>query len=246
MNSLRSVQRALEYEIERQTAALDAGETVVQETRHFDESTGTTSTMRTKEEAEDYRYFPEPDLVPLRPPREWIEELATSQPELPAERRSRLVDDLGVPADKVALLQSDDEDTLSAALAAGADAVAAVNWITAELRAAGRVPGDRLAELLSLIADASVSTTGARTALKHMVDTGSTAREAVDATGVAQVSDQSELEAVIDRVLAAHPDEAARLRNGEKQLFGWFMGEIRNQLPGFNPTVAADLLRSRA
>ena len=245
MNSLRSVQRALEFEVERQTAALRAGDAVVQETRHFDETSGRTSGMRSKEEAFDYRYFPEPDLVPLRPPAEWIEALAATQPELPAARRRRLVDVLGVPADRVALLGADDERVLTDALAAGAEPAAAVAWITGEIRALGRVSGARLADLLRLIDSGAVSVTGAKQALRHMVETGSAAEEAISAAGVVQVSDEAALAEVVDRVLAAHPDEVGRLGAGEQKLVGFFVGLVMREHKGANPKLVNELIRRR-
>ena len=243
MYSLRSVQRALEYEIERQTGVLEAGRAVAQETRHFDENSGRTSTMRTKEEAEDYRYFPEPDLVPVRPPAEWIRQLASTQPELPAERRRRLVDDLGVPAEKVASLDADDEDTLAAAVAAGADPVAAVNWITGELRSIGRVAGPSLADLLRMIEGGAVSATGAKEALRRMVEQGETAAQAVAAAGVEQVSDETALAAAVQSVLDEHPDEVARLRAGKSELVGFFVGAVMRRNKGANPTLVNQLVR---
>jgi aspartyl-tRNA(Asn)/glutamyl-tRNA(Gln) amidotransferase subunit B len=261
MNSLRSLGRALEYEIDRQCGLLDAGERVVQETRHWDESAGVTHTMRTKEEADDYRYFPEPDLVPVAPDetmrqraREWL-------PELPAARRARLIREWGITAQDARVLV----DTIGLADFAEAAAAAlrhgtlkdVVNWCTGDLLAyvhetglapaALRLTPDALAELIDLVADGTLSRNQAKDVLAEPLRTGKRPKQVVEERGLAQVSDEGELTRIVDEVIASHPDVVAEYRSGDdktrKKKRGFLMGEAMKATKGQgNPQLLNRLL----
>jgi aspartyl-tRNA(Asn)/glutamyl-tRNA(Gln) amidotransferase subunit B len=264
MNSLRSLGRALEYEIERQCGLLDGGERVVQETRHWDENAGVTQTMRTKEEADDYRYFPEPDLVPVAPDDAMRERVRDSMPELPAARRARLMAEWGISEHEARVLI----DTLGLADYAEAAVTAlqggtpkdVVNWCTGDLlgylHETGLAPGalrlspDALASLIDLIADGTLSRPLAKEVLAESLRTGKRPREVVEERGLAQVSDESELASVVDEILAAHPDVVSDYRAGDdkarKKKRGFLMGEAMKATKGQgNPQLLNRLLDDR-
>ncbi len=258
MNSLRSLQRALEYEAVRQARALAAGEELVQETRHWNEKDGTTHPMRSKEEAEDYRYFPEPDLVPLSPPKEWVAEIATSLPELPEARRRRFVQTYGIErrVAEVLVANSGLDSLFEAAVRAGAPAREAANWVTGEVL--GRInettghtrnpglTGKQLADLLGMVASGKLSTRLARRALEVVMDTGKDPARVVDELGLAQVSDEGELATIVERVLGDNPDVVDRFRAGEEKLLSFFVGQVMKETRGkANPKVVNDLLRKK-
>jgi aspartyl-tRNA(Asn)/glutamyl-tRNA(Gln) amidotransferase subunit B len=264
MNSLRSLGRALEYEIERQCGLLDEGKRVVQETRHWDENAGVTQTMRSKEEADDYRYFPEPDLVPVAPDDAMRERVRASMPELPAARRARLIAEWGITAQDARVLI----DTIGLADYAEAAASAlrrgvpkdVVNWCTGDLLAylheTGLAPGalrlapDALAELIDLVADGTLSRNLAKDVLAESLRTGKRPREVVEERGLAQVSDEGELASIVDEIIAAHPDVVAEYRSGDdkarKKKRGFLMGEAMKATKGQgNPQLLNRLLDSR-
>lgn len=264
MNSLRSLGRALEYEVERQVALLEAGERVAQETRHWDEEDGRTHGMRSKEEAFDYRYFPEPDLVPVVPDRAWRERVRASMPELPAARRARLVDEWGVTEHDARVLVGAPglAEWAEVAVAAldGGSARDVVNWCVGDvlgfLNETGLSPEvlplapDGLAELVGLVADGTLSRNLARDVLGECLREPKRPREVVEERGLAQVSDEGELGAVVDRVLAEHPDEVERYRAGDekarKKLRGFFMGQAMAATRGQgNPQLLNRLLDER-
>jgi aspartyl-tRNA(Asn)/glutamyl-tRNA(Gln) amidotransferase subunit B len=257
MNSLRSLVRALEYERGRQIAVLESGESVVQETRHWNEAAGRTEGMRSKEEAFDYRYFPEPDLVPVAPPEEWKARVREALPELPAARRARLATEWGVSEHDAAVLVGTPglADFASAAVTAGAPARDVVVWCTGEIlrfiNEGGTIAasGAALAELIALVRDGTISTLQAKTIVDEIL-AGRPAREVVAERGLAQVSDESALAPAIDKILAGHPDEVARWRGGDdkerKKLKGFFMGLVMKELKGQgNPQVLTRLLEER-
>ncbi|MGH8993235.1 MAG: Asp-tRNA(Asn)/Glu-tRNA(Gln) amidotransferase subunit GatB, partial [Acidimicrobiia bacterium] len=261
MNSLRSLARALEYEAGRQAAVLAEGGRITQETRHWDEEAGRTHPLRSKEEAFDYRYFPEPDLVPLAPPAEWRERVRVAMPELPAERRRRLVGEWGISDTEAGVLQSAGlADFAAAAVAAGAPPREVTNWVTGDLLAhvkeAGLEPRalaltpQGLAELVALVGDGTLSRPLAKEVLAAALAGEGTPKAVVAARGLAQVSDEAELSAVVDGVLAAHPAEVERYREGEdkdrKKLRGFFMGQVMAATKGRgNPQVLNRLLDDR-
>jgi aspartyl-tRNA(Asn)/glutamyl-tRNA(Gln) amidotransferase subunit B len=247
LNSFRSLERALAYEVERHRTALLLGEPIAQETRGWDEEAGRTIVQRSKEEANDYRYFPEPDLPPLRPSPAWVAELRDALPELPAARRSRYVDALGLSSYDAGVLTSD------AALAAyydavvesGADPKAAANWVTGELsrllnqHAAEGIRADAialrpagLAELLGEIAEGRVSATNAKAVLATTFASGESPRAVIERDGLGQVSDAGALGAEVDAVLVAYPDQVAAYRAGKVQLFGFLVGQVMKATAG--------------
>jgi aspartyl-tRNA(Asn)/glutamyl-tRNA(Gln) amidotransferase subunit B len=247
MNSLRSLGRALEYEIERQTELLESGGRVVQETRHWDEGAGVTHGLRSKEEAFDYRYFPEPDLVPVAPDAAMRAAARASLPELPAARRARFESEWGIGADDARLLVEvpglDAYTEAAVAALSGGTAKDVVNWATGDLLAhlheegvtpgELRLPPDGLAELVGLVADGTLSRDLAKQALAKSLASGDRPKAVAEAEGLVQVSDAGELGAVVERVLAEHADEVAAYRAGvaagdakAKKKRGFFFGQV--------------------
>ncbi|MDX1689842.1 MAG: Asp-tRNA(Asn)/Glu-tRNA(Gln) amidotransferase subunit GatB [Acidimicrobiia bacterium] len=256
MNSLRSLQRALAYEIERQTRVLDDGGTIHQETRHWDEETGRTEPGRSKEESSDYRYFPEPDLVPVEIGEDVVERLRDGLPELPAARRKRFLA-LGVDEDGARQLAEDDLLTgvFDGAVAEGAEPRAASNWLTGEviawMRREGRAPealtGAHLAELVAMIETGDVSSTAAKDVLGGVLDGEGSPRTVAEARDLMQISDDDALVEVVDAVLAANADERERLAGGDTKLVGFFVGQVMRETGGkADPKRAGELVRERA
>jgi aspartyl-tRNA(Asn)/glutamyl-tRNA(Gln) amidotransferase subunit B len=264
MNSLRSLGRAIESEIERQGELLDSGERVPQETRHWDEADGRTHGMRSKEEANDYRYFPEPDLVPIAPDGAQLARAADSVPELPGARRERLVEAWGI-ADADAVVLVDVEGLAAYAeveVAALTDGTPreVVNWATgavlAFLNETGVRVGDLalepggLAELVGLVARGTISRNQAQDVLGEALRTGSRPSAIVAERGMEQVSDEGALAEVVDRILSEHPDDVDAYRTGDdkvrKKKRGYLMGEAMKALQGQgNPQVLNQLLDER-
>ena len=264
MNSLRSLGRAIDFEIERQVAALEAGERIVQETRHWDEADGRTHGMRTKEGSSDYRYFPEPDLVPVAPSDAMRAAAAASVPELPAARRARLASDWGVSdADARVLVDVDGlADFAAAAVAtlAGGTARDVANWCTGDVMAYLNETGlsvevlplapDGLAELVGLVAAGTISRNQAKDVLAECLRTPKRPAQVVQERGLEQVSDAGALAAVVDQVLAANADAVAEYRSGDdkarKKKRGFLMGECMKALQGQgNPQLLNALLDER-
>jgi aspartyl-tRNA(Asn)/glutamyl-tRNA(Gln) amidotransferase subunit B len=253
MNSVRSLERALTYEIERQTRALENGEPITQETRHWDEDSGTTKSMRSKEEAFDYRYFPEPDIPALEPPTIWVEEIRASLPELPRARRRRFTDELGLKPDVARVLVADRDaaEMFERAVGLGADPVASANWVTqdvAGLRKAGEgaLTPQHVADLVRLLGDDTISGAGAKRALEEAFETGDPIEAIVDRLGLRQVSDSGALGKLADEVIAENPDVAEKFRGGKEGVIGFLVGQLMKKAGGSaNPKVAQDLLRER-
>jgi len=261
LNSFRSLERALAFEVERHTDALERGETLVQETRGWDETAGRTIVQRSKEEANDYRYFPEPDLPPLRPAPAWVEELRAGLPELPARRRARYVDELGLSAYDAGVLTSD------AALAAYFDAVvaggtapkAAANWVTGEFshllnqQAATGLRADRvalrpagLAELIGEVEAGRVSAANAKAVLAIVFETGVSPLTVIEREGFAQVSDTGTIGGEVDAVLAEHPEQVAEYRSGKTQVMQFLVGQVMKRTAGrADARLVNDELRRR-
>ena len=259
LNSFRSLERAMEHEIARQAELLERGERVIQETRGWDEAVGRTIVQRSKEEANDYRYFPEPDLPPLRPFPEWVEELRVRLPELPAARRARYVEALGLSRYDAGVLTAD------AALAAYFDAVVAAgvppkpaaNWVTGEFsrllnaRAASGLTADRVAlspqRLAELIADVEagrVSGTNAKAILATVFESGEPPRKVIEREGLGQVSDAAQISEAVREVLAAHPAQVAEYRAGRQQLYGFLVGQVMKRTGGrADPRLVNEELR---
>jgi aspartyl-tRNA(Asn)/glutamyl-tRNA(Gln) amidotransferase subunit B len=254
LNSLRSLHRAVAYEAERQRRVLAEGGKLVQETRHWDEGAGRTEPMRSKEFATDYRYFPEPDLVPIEATASWVEGLGADLPELPAERRARLAAATGLPAKEVGWLARDPEVlAYFEAVAAGRDPKVAAGWVMGELQrnlrefghtmATSPVGPERLGQLLDLLAAGTVSATAAKDVLAEMFSTEAPPATIVERKGLAQISDTGELEAVVARVVAANPDLAERFRGGKRGVLGALVGQVMRETRGrANPKLVNDLL----
>jgi len=245
INSFRALHRAIVFEVDRQRKALESGGTVVQETRGWSESEERTFSQRSKEFAEDYRYFPEPDLPPLEIDRGWIEELRAGLPELPAPRRSRLATEHALPATDAALIAGDRilADLFEEATRAGAPAKQTANWIIGEVAPTGKVPSGRnLAELIKLVGDGSITRDQGREVLMESVETGRTPAEIVAEHGYAQVSDPSELRVIVEAVIDANPKAVEDYRRGKTQVANALLNEIRKKAPQANPKVARELL----
>jgi aspartyl-tRNA(Asn)/glutamyl-tRNA(Gln) amidotransferase subunit B len=253
MNSIRSLERALTFEIARQTKALENGEALVQETRHWDEDAGATKSMRSKEEAFDYRYFPEPDIPALEPSDAWIREIRATLPELPRARRSRYGETLGVKPDTVRVLVADRSSTVlfEDAIALGAEPVAAANWITQDVAALRNAGGDgaitaqHVADLVRLLAEGVLSGAGAKQALEGAFASGEGIASIVETRGLAQISDTDALGALVDDVLAENPEVVEKFRGGKKDVLGFLVGQLRKRNPAANPSVARELLLER-
>lgn len=258
INSFRFVQKAMEYEIRRQEKVLREGGRVVQETRLWNTEKEITVVMRGKEEAHDYRYFPEPDLVPLIIPQEWIEEVRKTLPELPDAKRDRFVREYGIPVyDAEVLTTSKDlAHYFEACVKAYPQPKTASNWIMTELlrelKNSGHeivecpIPPDRLAGLLKMIDNGTISGKIAKAVFEEMYRSGRPAEEIVKEKGLTQISDEGALEALIDEVLQSHPNERESYRQGKSQLLGFFVGQVMKRSQGkANPGKVNDLLKRK-
>jgi aspartyl-tRNA(Asn)/glutamyl-tRNA(Gln) amidotransferase subunit B len=258
LNSVRSLERALRFEEERQRNALENGEPLVQETRHFDEETGATHTLRSKEEAFDYRYFPEPDLPPLEPDRAWVQALEAGLPELPAARRDRYVTELGLRPEQARILVGSPATAafFEATVALGADPVAASNWITQDLAglvntarielAAAKVTPKHIADLVALVADDTISATGAKQMLEEAFETGDAAEAIVERRGLRQVVDSAALEAWVDEAIAENPGPVEQFRGGKEGALNAVLGQVMKKSGGSaNPKAVRELLLQR-
>jgi aspartyl-tRNA(Asn)/glutamyl-tRNA(Gln) amidotransferase subunit B len=243
VNSLRSVERALTYEIQRQGQVLASGTRVVQETRHWHEDGGYTSPGRSKEQAEDYRYFPEPDLVPIAPAREWVDQLRATLPEPPAERRRRLVADWGFTELELRdVLGTGSLDQIADTVAAGCSPAAARKWWSGELARRANAAGLELedvgitpaqvAELQGLIDARTINDTLARQVIDGVLAGEGSPTEVVDARGLAVVSDDGALAEAVEAAIAADPDVAERIRAGKVQAAGALIGAVMKAMKG--------------
>ncbi len=258
VNSFKFVQKALEYEIKRQAQVLDEGGRVVQETRLFDSGKGVTFSMRSKEEAHDYRYFPEPDLVPIVTSLEAIEAIRRTIPELPEAKRERFVKEYGLPEYDADML------TQSRALAAYYEEAAKLsgqpkvisNWMMGELMRLLSTEGkeiedcpvrpDRLAGMVKMISDGTISTKIAKTVFEDMYGTGKDAETVVREKGLVQVSDSGEIENIITDVIKANPAQHADYKGGKDKLFGFFVGQVMKASKGkANPELVNELLKKK-
>ena len=259
LNSFRHVQKAIDFEFQRQVAAVEAGEVIYQETRTFDSGKGSTSVLRLKEDANDYRYFTEPDLAPVRLTPAWIEGQRSSLPELPRARKTRYQDQLGLSEYDAQLLTEDKATAafFDALCAAGAPPKTAANWITGPVagwlneRASSidRLPvaAASLAALIGLIEARTVSHSAAQQIFVRMAEEPNAQPKALaEKMGLVQESNEDALMAVVDSVLADWPEKVAEYQSGKKGLIGLFMGEVMKRSRGSaDPKVATDLLRRR-
>ncbi len=255
MNSFRNVQRALEYEIRRQRDRLLEGETIVQETLLWDPDRNVTNSMRGKEEAHDYRYFPDPDLVPIVIDDVWLEAMRQTLPELPAERKNRFVQALGLPEYDAEVLTSAKElaDYFEAAAQGYANAKKLSNWIMTELMrefkgetaddiASCRVTPQGLAALLTMIDGGSISGKIAKTVFAEMLATGQAPEVIVKEKNLVQMSDAGDLVKTVRDILAQNPEQVAQFREGKTKVMGFFVGQLMKQTQGrANPQLANDL-----
>jgi aspartyl-tRNA(Asn)/glutamyl-tRNA(Gln) amidotransferase subunit B len=251
VNSLRSVERAVRYEIERQAAVLDEGAPVALETRHFHEDTGVTTAGRSKEEAQDYRYFPEPDLVPVAPSREWVEQIRAGLPELPLARRARLTAEWGLSGtDFAALHNVGAVDLVERTVAAGASPADARKWWLGELARRANESGTALAELpitpadvarvAALVASGELNDKLARQVIEGVLAGEGTPDEVVAARGLAIVRDEGALTAAVDEAIAANPEVAQKVRDGRVAAAGVLVGAVMKATRG-----QADAARAR-
>ena len=258
MNSLRSLQRALAFEVERQTQRLAGGDEVEQETRHWDEAAGCTRAGRSKEESSDYRYFPEPDLVPVTLEAPLLDRLRAALPELPAQRRGRYRA-LGLDAEAARTVVEGEGygDLLDAAATAGADPRTAAHWLTGEVTAhlrrrgvalsATPLTGGHLAELHSLVAAGRLSATAAKEVLAGVLAGEGGPEQVATRRDLIQISDDTQLAAAVAAVLAAHPAEVARLRGGEERLVGFLVGKVMQATGGkADPRRVSEAIRRAA
>jgi aspartyl-tRNA(Asn)/glutamyl-tRNA(Gln) amidotransferase subunit B len=258
MNSFRNVQKALDYEIRRQTALLDQGEKIIQETRLWDAAKGVTASMRGKEEAHDYRYFPDPDLVPLVIDPQWVEGIRASLPELPDEKKERFIREYGIPAYDAGILTSSKAlaNYYEECLRSLPKPKIVSNWILSELlRELKRdereveecpVPAPHLSEMLRMMDEGVISGKIAKSVFEEMYRTGKKAPEVVKEKGWVQVSDSSEIDKIIDQVLAANPKEVEAYRKGKEKLFGFFVGQVMKATQGkANPQVVNEMLKKK-
>ena len=258
LNSFRSVRNAIDYEVKRQTEVLEEGGALRQVTMGWDESAAVTREQRSKEFADDYRYFPEPDLLDVDLTQTWIEDARGQLPELPDARATRFVEALGLGADEAALLADDREiaDWFERVVDAGAEAKAAANWTTGEVFrvlnegdaeiADLAVTPEGLAELIDLIAAGTVSSSGAKEVFAIMASKGGAPAQIVEDKGLQQVSDSGELEGQVDAVIAEHADAADKVRAGDDKPVQFLMGQVMRATKGkANPQLVQELLRSR-
>jgi len=258
INSFRFVEKALDYEIKRQIKVLDDGGKIIQETRLWDSSRGITESMRGKEEAHDYRYFPEPDLVPIRVHQEWIDGIKTSLPELPDIKRDRFVSGYGLPESDADLLVSEKPlaDWFEGSVNLGGQPKSVANWMMGDLmkllneesRPIEDCPlkPEQLVEMLKLIDKGTISGKIAKTVFEEMYKTGKNAEVIVREKGLVQISDTGAIEQAVDDVIAKNPAEVERYKAGEEKLTGFFVGQVMKITKGkANPQIVNELLRKK-
>ncbi len=255
MNSFRNVQRGLQHEIDRHIDVIRDGGKIVQETRLFDPASGSTVSMRSKEQAHDYRYFPDPDLLPLHVPSQWIEQIRQDLPELPAEKKERFINYFGIPAYDAGVLTASRElaEYFEQVVSAFNNPKSVSNWIMTEFMRALKtdeksveavlVRPDQLAELLKMIDDGQISGKIAKTVFDEMWSSGDPAPKIVKEKGLLQVSDSSELESIILRILEENPKEVEKYLAGKTQVMGFFVGQAMKATRGkANPAMLNQIL----
>jgi aspartyl-tRNA(Asn)/glutamyl-tRNA(Gln) amidotransferase subunit B len=256
VNSLRFIMQAIEYEARRQIELLEEGGKVIQQTRLFDANTGVTRAMRSKEEAHDYRYFPDPDLLPLELEESFVADIKAGLPELPAQKRKRFVEVLGLSEYDASVLASDkDRADYFEAVIEGGDAKLAANWVNNELF--GRlnkeglaitespVSPSQLGGLVDLIKDGTISGKIAKDVFEILWDEGGDPAKIVEERGLKQVTDTGTIEAVVDALIAANPDQAAKVKDKPKTM-GWFVGQVMKEMQGkANPQAVNEILQKK-
>ena len=257
VNSVRFVMKALEYEASRQVEILEEGGKIDQQTRLFDANQGVTRNMRSKEEAHDYRYFPDPDLLPLELDADWVEQLRRELPELPDAKKQRFIAEYGLSADDSGVLVAEKETAeYFEQVAAGRDGKLAANWVMGELFAALNAAGLEIAAspvsaaqlggLVDRVADKTLSRRIAKEVFEIMFESGGEAAAIIAAQGLKQVSDSGAIEAVVDQIIADNPDKVAEYKSGRDKLMGWFVGQVMKASQGkVNPQMANDMLNKK-
>jgi aspartyl-tRNA(Asn)/glutamyl-tRNA(Gln) amidotransferase subunit B len=257
VNSIRYVQMAIEYETRRQIEVLEEGGTIVQETRLWDTTKFVTRSMRSKEEAHDYRYFPDPDLLPLELEQDWVDAIKATLPELPDEKKARFISDYKLsPYDAGVLVAEKASAAFYETVAKGRDPKLAANWTMGELFGAlnkqgkgieqSPVSAENLGGLIDLISDNTISGRIAKDVFAEMVETGKPAALIVEEKGLRQVTDTGAIDSAIAGVLAANPDKVADYKGGKEKLFGFFVGQVMKQTQGkANPALMNELLTKK-
>lgn len=257
VNSIRFVQQAIEYEARRQIEVLEGGGTIKQETRLFDTKNGTTRAMRSKEDAHDYRYFPDPDLLPLKLEQGFVDDIKKTLPELPDAKKHRFMKDYGLSvADASNLISERYRADYFETAAKGGDAKLTANWILTELLGAlnkaekdlehSPVSAEQLGGLVALIADNTISGRIAKEVFAEMFTSGKNAADIVEAKGLKQVTDTGAIEKIVDEVLKENPDKIAEYKSGKDKLFGFFVGQVLKKSGGkANPGMVNDLLKAK-
>ncbi len=258
LNSIKNVTKAIEYEIERQISIVESGGTIDQETRLFNTDTGETKTMRSKEDAQDYRYFPDPDLLPIRLSDEYINQVRVTLPELPNQKKERYINDLGLTPYDAGVISEDKEiaSYFEEILKSAGDAKLASSWLTVELFgrlnknsisfSECKVSPYKMSELLSLIEDNTISRKIAKEVFDIMFEKGASPAQIVEEKGLKQIVDTDTIESVIDEVLKANSDKVAEYKSGKDKLFGFFVGQAMKKSGGkINPQNLNELLAQK-
>ena len=257
VNSIRFVQQAIDYESRRQVKLLETGASIDQETRLFDASTGQTRSMRSKEEAHDYRYFPDPDLLPLEFSQNYVDEIKAELPELPDNKRDRFVAEFGLSAeDADTLVEEKATAEFYEELSNGRDKKLAANWVITELFGAlnksgiglreSKVDAHNLGNLIDLISDGTISGRIAKDVFGEMFENGGSADSIIASKGLRQISDSGQLTELIDAVLSEHQDKVTEFREGKDKLFGFFVGQVMKRSQGqANPKLVNELLKEK-
>jgi aspartyl-tRNA(Asn)/glutamyl-tRNA(Gln) amidotransferase subunit B len=256
MNSFRFLQQALEYEIDRQIDLIESGGHVVQETRLFDSDKSITVSMRGKEEAHDYRYFPEPDLVPIRVDKDWISRIGEELPELRDGKIKRYVGEMGIPEYDAEVITADPaialffEGVVSGG--AGADPKKASNWVMGEFArlvkekglGSAKILPSQLAAIIGLVEGGTISGSAAKQVFEEVFATGRDPKEVVEEKGLAQVSDEGAIEGEVKKILDASPDQVKQYKEGNEKVLGFFVGQVMKASGGkANPRVVNEILR---
>jgi len=258
MNTFKGVQRALEYEVSRQTEVLASGNEVVQETLRWNEEQGTTITMRSKEEAHDYRYFPDPDLLDIYIDEKWIDRLRSELPELPDARKARYIELYGLSSYDADVLTSSKDlaEFFDSTLNYSSDAKAIANWIMGDLLRYlnennieiknSKVTPKSLGELLSLIEDGTISGKIAKTIFKELIETGKEPKAIVEEKGLVQISDEGEIAKVVESVIANNPESVEDYHNGKEKAIGFLVGQVMKETKGkANPQLVNKLIKEK-
>ena len=258
VNSFRFVEKAIQYEIERQINELESGNKITQETRLYDSQVNTTRPMRSKEFANDYRYFPEPDLLPINLKKEFIEEVMATMPEMPNQKRERFVSQFSLSEYDAGLLAAEKDlaDFFEEVTKVSSSPKLSANWIMGELSAElnnenlsikeSKVSSDKLGQLIGRIEDGTISGKIAKDIFEKMWSSGKEVDEIIQSEGLKQVTDDKEIESMIDEVIQGNPEQLEQYRSGKDRLFGFFVGQVMKASQGkANPKQVNDILKSK-